>query len=83
MAALQPAQLRQQMRQFLALDMVGLALVVEIDTEMASMKDQLATTNLKNSDGQMTAVELQGKLKGINRVLDIMSELASKETPHE
>jgi hypothetical protein len=67
------------MRQFLASDQAGLALVYQLQLEDRAIKDALSQVDFRSPDGSLKAVELQGKSKGINRAIDLMVEIANYE----
>ena len=71
------------MRQWLASDQAGLALVAEILREVSSKKDSLARVDFTSQDGPLKATALQGEIKGLNRVVDLMVELANHEAGDE
>lgn len=67
------------MRQFLASDQAGLALVYQLQLEDRAIKDALAQVNFTIPEAALKAVELQGKSKGINRAIDLLVEIANYE----
>lgn len=71
------------MRQWLASDQAGLALLNELLVETDAVKSQLAQVDFTSQDGALKAVKLQGKIEGLNRGIDLMIELANHEAGDE
>lgn len=69
------------MREFLASDMPGLVTVAQISLEIDAVKTKLAGVDFAAPDGQMKAVGFQGQIKGLNRSLDLIIEIANFEEP--
>jgi hypothetical protein len=53
--------------------------VGEIMREIAGLQDQLTRIDLRSEDGVSAAIELQGRVKGMTRVLDLVIELTIEE----
>jgi hypothetical protein len=47
--------------------------------EIAGLQDQLTRIDLRSEDGVSAAIELQGRVKGMTRVLDLVIELTIEE----
>lgn len=64
------------MRAVLSHNGIGLVLLGEILRDVQGLKDALATKNLRWNEGVHEALELQGQIKGMNRVMDRLFEIA-------
>jgi hypothetical protein len=53
--------------------------VGEIMREIVGLQDQLTRVDLRSEDGVSSAIELQGRVKGMTRVLDLIIELTIEE----
>ena len=57
--------------------------VGEIMREIAGLQDQLTRIDLRSEEGVSSAIELQGRVKGMTRVLDLVIELTIEEEEEE
>lgn len=53
--------------------------VGEIMREIVGLQDQLTRVDLRSEEGVSSAIELQGRVKGMTRVLDLVIELTIEE----
>jgi hypothetical protein len=67
------------MRELLSKDGIGLVLLGAIQRDVQSMKDALSIQDLRIAEGVQNALEMQGQIKGLNRVIDIIFDIAENE----
>ena len=65
------------MRAVLSSDGVGLQLVNEFRLEIDAIKTKLTGVDFSKPEGQLQAVGFQHQIKGINRCLELMLEIAN------
>jgi len=53
----------------------------KLGDEMVAMKDSLACQDLASEGGVHKGIALQNQVKGVNRVLDLIGEIANYEEP--
>lgn len=70
---------RDDMRAILTETGVGLVLLAEIQRDVESKKNQLISTDLSHDDGMNRVRALQAEIRGLNRVIDIMLDIANQE----
>jgi len=64
------------MREVLSTGGIGLVVLGEILRDIQGVKDALSTTDLRFNEGVHEALELQGQIKGMNRVIDRLFQIA-------
>ena len=69
---------RQQVREFLSQE-GGMVLIFLLSSEISGAKDALAATDLAGDGGQLRGVVHQSTIKGLNRALDLLLEIANFE----
>ena len=66
------------MRELLSTNGMGLVILGEVLRTIQGVKDALASQDLRWNEGVHAALELQGQIKGMNRIVDILFDIADR-----